>query len=42
MADQLDAALRSLTKSHVSQEWDMDALEEAAKEAIAQGEGAYV
>lgn len=42
LAKELDLDRQSLSKSDVSQEWDLELLEEAAKQAIAEGEGGFV
>lgn len=42
LGEELDRTLNALTKEAVGPQWDMEALEVAAQEAIAQGEGGYV
>jgi protein SHQ1 len=42
LADELDQASSSITKEYVGPKWDLELLEESAREAIAEGEGGFV
>lgn len=42
LADELDHAISTITKEYVGPTWDIELLEDSAREAIAQGEGGFV
>ncbi|PWN36350.1 uncharacterized protein FA14DRAFT_54294 [Meira miltonrushii] len=42
LADELEHAISTITKEYVGPTWDIELLEESAREAIAQGEGGFV
>jgi len=42
LADEVEDAVKKVTKSQVGGNWDMEELEVAAQEALQEGEGGYV
>lgn len=42
LADELEKAIESVTRNQVGGNWDMEELELAAQEALAEGEGGYI